>query len=316
MVVGAVLDQDGKPICCEMWPGNTADVKTLIPVVDRIRNRFHIGRFCMVADRGMISEETMNELDQREIPYILGARMRKLKEIREEVLARAGRYREVYPEGKSSKDPAPLKAKEVWVDKHRYILCLNVKQARKEALDRQVMVDVLKQQLKKNPKALIGNKGYRKYLKLDRDHLRLDQDKIDGEERFDGKWVLKTNTSLPPEQVALKYKELWQVEQVFREVKSVLETRPVFHKCDETIRGHVFCSFLALVLRKELDRRLDQTGHCFEWADIKQDLKSLQEIVIEEHGKSLVVRSECKGTCGKVFQSVGVAIPPTIREIS
>lgn len=109
MVVGAVLDEDGKPICCEMWPGNTADVKTLILVVDRIRTRFHIGRFCVVADRGMISEETMDELDQREIPYILGARMRKLKEIREEVMPRAGRYREVHPEGKSSKDPAPLK---------------------------------------------------------------------------------------------------------------------------------------------------------------------------------------------------------------
>ncbi len=254
MVVGAVLDEDGNPICCEMWPGNTADVKTLIPVVDRIRSRFHIGRFCMVADRGMISEETMNELDQRKIPYILGARMRKVKEIRDEVLSRAGRYTEVHSEGRSSKDPAPLKVKDVRVDNHRYILCLNVKQARKEALDRQVIVDTLKKQLKKNPKALIGNRGYRKYLKLDRDHLRLDQDKIDGEERFDGKWVLRTNTSLSPEQVALKYKELWQVEQVFREVKSVLETRPVFHKCDETIRGHVFCSFLALVLRKELDR--------------------------------------------------------------
>jgi transposase len=316
MVVGVVLDEKGKPICCEMWPGNTADVKSLIPVVDRIRKRFHIGRFCMVADRGMISEETMKELDQRELPYILGARMRKLKEIREEVLPRAGRYREVYPEGKSSKDPAPLKVKEVRVDDHRYILCLNVKQARKEALDRHLIVDALREQLKRNPKALIGNKGYRKYLKLDRDHLRLDQDKIDEEDRFDGKWVLRTTTSLSSEQVALKYKELWQVEQVFREVKSVLETRPVFHKCDETIRGHVFCSFLALVLRKELDRRLDQAGHCFEWADIKQDLKSLQEIIIEEDGKSLVVRSECKGSCGKVFQSVGVAIPPTIREIS
>ena len=170
---------------------HTADVKTLIPVVDRIRSRFHIGRFYVVADRGMISEETMNELDQREIPYILGTRMRKLKEIREEVLARAGRYREVYPEGKTSKDPVPLKVKEVWVDQHRYILCLNEKQARKEALDRQVIVDALKEQLKKNPKSLIGNKGYRKYLKLDRGHLRLDQDKIDGEERFNGKWVLR-----------------------------------------------------------------------------------------------------------------------------
>ena len=315
MVVGAVLDDDGKPICCEMWPGNTADVKTLIPVVDRIRNRFQIGRFCIVADRGMISNETMRELDQRKIPYILGSRMRKVKEIREEVLSRAGRYTEVHPEGQSSKDPSPLKVKEVWVDSHRYILCLNVKQARKEALDRQSMVDALKERLKKDPKSLIGNKGYRRYLKLDRDHLCLNQDKIDAEERFDGKWVLKTNTSLSPEQTALKYKELWQVEQVFREVKSVLQTRPVFHKCDKTIRGHVFCSFLALALRKELDRRLDQAGHCFEWADIKQDLKSLQEIVIEEHSKSLAVRSECKRTCGKVFQSVGVAIPPTIREI-
>lgn len=96
-----------------MSVGICLQVLTSIPVVDRIRNRFHIGRFCVVADRGMISEETMNELDQREIPYILGARMRKLKEIREEVMPRAGRYREVYPEGKSSKDPAPLKVKEV-----------------------------------------------------------------------------------------------------------------------------------------------------------------------------------------------------------
>jgi len=117
------------------------------------------------------------------------------------------------------------------------------------------------------------------------------------------------------ETVALKYKELWQVEQVFRDMKSILETRPIYHQIDETIRGHVFCSFLALVLRKELDRRLDKAGHRFEWADIKQDLKSLQEITIEEKGKRLAIRSECRGVCGKVFQSVGVAIPPTIREV-
>jgi transposase len=126
---------------------------------------------------------------------------------------------------------------------------------------------------------------------------------------------LKTNTDLSPEQVALKYKEFWQVEQVFRDVKSVLETRPIFHQKDETIRGHVFCSFLALVLRKELDRRLEKEGHSLEWSDIKQDLKSLQEITIEDNGKCLSIRSKCKGTCGKVFQAVGVAIPPTIREI-
>jgi transposase len=315
MVVGAILDDQGKPVCCELWPGNTADVTTLIPVIDRLRNRFHIGRFCIVADRGMVSNKTIGELDERNIPYILGARMRKVRKIREEALSRGGRYQEVYPEGISSKDPSPLKVKEVGVDKDRYIVCLNPRQARKDAADRHLIIDALKEKLAKNPKALIGNKGFRKYLKMEREHLSLNQKKVEEEARFDGKWVLKTNTDLSASQVALKYKELWQVEHVFRDVKSVLETRPIFHKRDETIRGHVFCSFLALVLRKELDRRLEQTGLSFEWKDIKQDLKGLQEILIEDQGKPLAIRSECKGTCGKVFQAVGVALPPTIREL-
>jgi phenylalanyl-tRNA synthetase alpha subunit len=105
-------------------------------------------------------------------------------------------------------------------------------------------------------------------------------------------------------------------QQVFRDMKSVLDTRPIFHQLDETIRGHVFCSFLALVIRKELDRRLEKAGHCFEWADIKQDLKALQEITIEDRGKMLAIRSECLGTCGKIFQAVGVAVPSTIREVA
>jgi transposase len=116
--------------------------------------------------------------------------------------------------------------------------------------------------------------------------------------------------------VALKYKELWQVEQAFRDMKSVLDTRPIFHQRDETIRGHVFCSFLALVLIKELYRRLDAAGHDFEWADIVQDLSTLEEITLEDAGKKLAIRSACKGVCGKVFRAVGVAMPVTIREIS
>jgi transposase len=127
--------------------------------------------------------------------------------------------------------------------------------------------------------------------------------------------VLTTNTTLSAEHVALKYKELWQVEQVFRDIKSILATRPVFHQRDETIRGHVFSSFLALVLKKELDRRLHTAGHSFEWADIKQDLKALQETTIEDEGKRLAIRSQCLGTAGKVFRAVGVAIPATIREL-
>lgn len=317
MIVGVVLDDSGMPLCCEMWPGNTADVTTLIPVVERIRNRFHVARFCVVADRGMISRDTLKVLEDpaSKIPYILGERMRNVKEVRGEVLSRAGRYREVHPEGKPGKDPSPLKVKDVVVDERRYIVCLNEKQARKDALDRDAILESLREQLKGGEKSLIGNKGYRKYLKIEKESMAIDMDKVKEEVRFDGKWVLRTNTKWSAEKVGLKYKELWQVEHAFRDIKSTFETRPIFHRTDETIRGHVFCSFLALVLRKELTRRLEAAGNSFEWAEIKQDLKALQETVIEEGGKRLAVRSQCRGTCGKVFQSVGVAIPPTIREI-
>jgi transposase len=315
MVVGVVLDNRGKPVCCEMWPGNTTDVKSLIPVTDRIRSRFQVGQFCVVADRGMISSNTVKELQGGEIPYILGARMRKVTQIKREVLSRSGRYREVRPESRIQKDPSPLRVKEVLLEGKRYIVCLNPRQARKDAQDRQSIVDSLQEKLKANPKGLIGNKGYRRYLKMEKESVSIDQDKIEYESRFDGKWVLLTNTDLSADEVALKYKELWQVEQAFRDIKSILETRPVYHKREENIRGHVFCSFLALVLRKELERRLEEAGHCFEWVDIKQDLKALQEVIIQENDTSLALRTQCAGGCGKIFQAVGVAIPPTIREL-
>jgi hypothetical protein len=234
MIVSTVLDDYGNPICCEIWPGNITDVTTLIPVVDRVKNRFHINRFCVVADRGMISTNTLKELEDpdRNIPYILGARMRRVNEVKLDVLSRGGRYREVYPEGKSSKDPAPLKVKDVRVNDNRYIVCQNSKQARKDAAERAAIVQALEDQIKKGPKSMIGNKGYRKYLKISRGSVAIDQDKIEVDSRFDGKWVLKTNTDLPAEQVALKYKELWQVEHVFKDLKSTLETRPVFHQRD------------------------------------------------------------------------------------
>ena len=113
-MVGAVLDNEGRPVCCELWPGSTADVKSLIPVVDRLRERFSIHQICIVADRGKISQKTMGQLenDERKCDYyILGARLRLVKEIKQDVFSRAGRYRVVNPVRTKSKDPSPLKVK-------------------------------------------------------------------------------------------------------------------------------------------------------------------------------------------------------------
>jgi transposase len=317
MIVGAVIDNHGRPICCELWPGNTADVNALIPITRRMQERFNIRQFCIVSDRGMISAETLRVLESPDntIPYILGVRMRKVKDVKMTALSQGGRYKEIYPYSESKKGPAPLKVKEVFVNGNRYIICVNERQAFKDINDRNAIISSLKEQLKKGPKTLIGNKGYRKYLKIEKQSVSIDFEKVKYESRFDGKWVLRTNTDLPAEQIALKYKELWQVERVFRDVKSVLETRPIYHQNDATIRGHVFCSFLALMLRKELLNRLDKHGVYFEWDDIKRDLERLQEITIEENEKQFAVRSQCTGSCGIVMQAIGVSAPPTIREL-
>jgi hypothetical protein len=318
MVVGAVLDGQGRPICCELWPGNTTDVTTLIPVVDRLRSRFGVRRVCVVADRGMISRETIEALerDERGWQYILGARMRSQNEVRDEVLSRAGRYRVVHPRRVQSDDPSPLKVKEVWVDARRYVVCLNEDEARQDAADREAIVAALREQLRSGDKSLVGNKGYRRYLSGGPSHFRIDEAKVAEDARYDGKWVLRTNTDLDSAEVALQYKQLWMVEQWFRSCKTLLQTRPIFHRCDETIRGHVFCSFLALVLRQELQARLEERGHEFEWADVIGDLDRLQVVEVEQDGKRFLLRTEAQGTCGKVFQVVGVALPPTVQQVS
>ncbi|MDP7292513.1 MAG: IS1634 family transposase [Verrucomicrobiota bacterium] len=315
MVVGMVLDNEGRPVCSEMWPGNTTDVKTLLPIVERLRTRFHIGTVCIVADRGMISQDTIQTLEKTEgVDYILGVRMRNSKEAKQEVLSRGGRYREVYPKSADPKAPSPLKVKEVRVGGRRYIVCHNEDQAAKDAADRDAIVKSLEDQLKGGDKKFVGNKGFRKFLKsAGKAHFEVDYDKAREEERYDGKWVLRTSTQLSAKDAALKYKQLWMVEDIFRTTKSMLDTRPIWHKCDETIRGHVFCSYLALALRVALRERLEAKGWKLEWSDVIRDLGQLLEVAITVQGKGYVIRTETKGVAGKVAQACGVALPPTLR---
>ncbi|MBS3770475.1 MAG: hypothetical protein V5A59_08060 [Bacteroidales bacterium] len=149
---------------------------------------------------------------------------------------------------------------------------------------------------------MIGNKGYRKYLKVKKDSMQINTAKVKEKKRYDGKWVLTRSLDMASEEVALKYKELWRmVEHIFCDVKSILESRPIFHKVDETIRGHVFCSFLALVLKKELERRLEANGQNLEWFQVKQDPKSVKEITIEESSSRIKLRTQARGSCHAIF---------------
>jgi hypothetical protein len=267
------------------------------------------------ADRGMISRETIAELqhEDRSCRYILGARMRKVKEIREVVLEDPTPFEEVHGPRESSEDPAPLQVKEVWIEDRRYIVCFNPERAAKDRADREAILESLDEQLDRGDNSLVGNKGYRKFLKAGEPHSTIDWEKAEADARFDGLWVLQTDLDLPPAEVALKYKELWQVEDLFRSVKSVLRTRPIDHQRDDTIRGHVFSSFLALVLLHELDRRMQARGFSYEWARLRQDLDALEQVHLECAGRDVIVRSIPRGAAGKALQAAGVALGPAVQ---
>src|SRR5215475_11847310 len=249
----------------------------------------------------------------RRLLYILGVRERSDKLVRELVLDDPAPF-VPFTMSKRGKQ-AEFEAKTVMLAGRRYIVCRNHQEAEKDAADRASILAALERQLAKGDKALVGNTGFRRYLKtISQDHFAIDPDKVEEEKRFDGIFVLRTNTELNPLEAMLCYKQLWTVEQTFRTAKHLLSTRPIFHKLDDTIRGHVFCSFLALVLKKALEDRIAALARSGSWPQIIADLDSLTETEIEHDGKRFVVRSAPRPAASLALRAAGVALPPTVRE--
>jgi len=314
MIVGVVIDAAGRPVCSEMWPGNTADVSVLIPVIDRLRSRFAIGRVCVVADRGMISAPTITALEERGLEYVLGARERTDSLVRTVVLA-ADRPFTPLCIPRAGGEETQLFIKEVQVEGRRYIVCRNEAEVEKDAADRAAIIAALDQQLKRGDKALIGNSAYRRYLRATaKKAFEIDIGKVAEEARYDGLFVLRTNARITPLQAVLRYRDLIQVEQLFRTAKALMRTRPIYHSSDAAIRGHVFCSFLALILRKELDERCRAAGFRPAWGDVLRDLDRLQDVTITKDGRQMTLRTPATGVSGPLFKAARMALPPNVRD--
>src|ERR1051325_3533618 len=314
MIVGVVIDAAGRPVCSEMWPGTTADVSVLVPVIDRLRRRFAIGRVCVVADRGMISAPTIAALEERGLEYVLGARERTDSLVRTVVLADDRPFTPLCIPRASGAE-TQLFIKEVQAEGQRYIVCRNEAEAEKDAADRHAIVEALEQQLKRGAKALIGNSAYRRYLRTTaKKAFEIDPGKLAEEARYDGLFVLRTNARITPLQAVLRYRDLIQVEQLFRTAKALMRTRPIYHSSDAAIRGHVFCSFLALILRKELDERCRNAGFRPEWGDVLRDLDRLQEVTITKDGRAMTLRTPATGVIGPLFQAGRMALSANVRD--
>jgi Transposase DDE domain len=326
LVVCIIMGRDGFPISSEVWPGNTVDVTTVKQIVATLQKRFHIRKVVLVCDRGFVSAANLRRIRKAGMHYIVGMRMRNVNEVRHEVLSRPGRYHKVAEN---------LDVKEVWVGRQRYIVCRNQQEVERDRQQRESMLRKLEETIATGQvKSLVGNKGYRTFLRIDSGSVSLNRDRIQEDARYDGKFVLRTSTEMPSAEVATAYKSLWELEALNRTFKDVIETRPVYHHITRRVKAHVFGSFLALLLGTTLRKRLhdrfeSEARECsrallpeqahdtqvepIPWLDLLRDMESLQAIKLTLNGKTFLHRTEFTGCLARVFDALGIRPPPRLQ---
>ncbi len=310
IVLCVAVDRQGWPVAWDILPGRTADPRAFAAMIAKLRERFHIGRVVVVADRGMISKDAVALLTgHATLPFdfILGCRMRRQKEVSDAVLARAGRFHTVADN---------LEVKEVVVDGRRYVVCRNPDEARKDARARSAILAKLEATLAHGPKAVIGNKGFARFVRVQKGSVSIDLAAVEADARYDGKFVLRTSTALPAAEVARAYKSLWRVERTFREEKSTLEVRPIFHHRDDTSIGHIVACFLALRLEVDLQRRLDQRQVEVSWPDLMRDLDEVRAVELTLDRVRYRLRTDLHGSAHHAFAAAGVRPPPLVVPLS
>lgn len=306
VVIGVLMTKDGFPVAHQVFPGNTADIDTFKLALEDIQKRFNIDRVIVVADRGMISNELIKEIEKAGLSYIFGIKMRRSKKV-EAVLKQPGDYLKVEEN---------LKVKEVQYKGERYVICFNPLQAERDRNKREEIVKSLTKKLKQGPKSLVNNRGYRRYLNIQRTDVKIDQEKIASETKYDGKYILRTNTKLTNKEVAQSYKSLWKIERSFRELKSGLELRPIYHFTDTRVKGHIMICFLALVMETALCRKLKEIGSTFSYADILEDLKEIRAVEITIEDKRFIARTEMMGNAYDAFKALRIRPPDLLKEIA
>jgi transposase len=316
--VGLAVTRDGLPVRCWIFPGNPVDVTTVEQVKADLRG-WQLGRCVFVGDAGMVSAENLEHLAAGGGRYLLGTRLKAGDEVTKTVLNRPGRYRPVREN---------LRVKEVWVPhrdagerRRRYVVCFNPQEAERQRRHRARVVQLLEAELTAlqhtgvdHPKRaceLMASLRFRPYLRqLKGGRLRLDRRAIRTTARYDGKFVVTSNDdTLTAEDMALGYTQLLRVEQSWRELKSGIRLRPVFHWVAHRIHAHVRLSVLSLLLERVAEQACQDT-----WRNIRDQLEPLKVAVFRTPHGRLVQTSELRPETRKVLNHLKITPPPLLLE--
>jgi len=328
IVIGLAVTRTGIPVRVWCWPGNTQDQTVLAEVKDDLR-AWKLGRVITVVDRGFSAADNLAYLRRAGGHYIAGMRMRDGNDLVDQALSRQGRYQQVRDN---------LRVKEVRLDgaEQRWVICLNPDQAqrdqakRDEAIGRiQAELDRIRAQRDRDRTRQLADKARRKteaaHVRAEcalRDHptlgrwlrqqpngrLVIDRAKVKAEARLDGKYLLATSDpDLSAEDVALGYKNLLEAERGFRDLKSQLLLRPVFHRLEHRIRAHVLLCWLALLLTRVAERTCEQS-----WRRIERETSRLAQVTLAGEAGTIVQTTPLRPTQRAIYQALSIDPPPRV----
>jgi hypothetical protein len=315
VVIGMAVTRDGIPLRVWCWPGNTADSALIRQVKDDMRG-WTLSRVVWVADRGFTSAENRRYLRKGGNHYIIGERLRSGSAEAEAALSRQGRYQEVAEN---------LRVKEVRIaEDERFVICHNPEGAERDAAIRARMIAQLKEAidgtdaLGKDKRAelrgVISTKpGLNRYLRVTPGGLlRVDASKAKAEENLDGKYLLRTSDpKMTAEDIALGYKQLLEVERGWRDLKQVIDLRPVYHRKEERIRAHVILCWLALLLARVAENACGAT-----WPELRRQLDRIQVGTFTGPAGTFRQRTEISPGQAAILEQLAIDQPPRIYQLT
>ena len=315
VVIGMAVTRNGIPLRVWCWPGNTADSALIRQVKDDTRD-WSLSRVVWVADRGFTSAENRRYLRRGGNHYIIGERLRSGSAEAGAALSRQGRYQEV---------AANLRVKEVRIaEDERFVICHNPEGAERDAAIRARLIAQLKElidgtdALGKDKRAelrgVISTKpGLNRYLRVTPGGLlRIDAAKAKAEENLDGKYLLRTSDpKMTAEDIALGYRQLLEVERGWRDMKQVIDLRPVYHRKEERIRAHVILCWLALLLARIAENATGDT-----WPQLRRQLDRIAVGTFTGPAGTYRQRTEISPAQAPILQQLGIDPPPRIYQLT
>jgi transposase len=301
IMLGLIISQDDIPLGYELFPGNTYEGNTVKTMIERLKEKYKIEKIVFVADKGILSEKVLLELETAGYEYIVSYKIAAMPKKDHERILDKQDYTKVNED---------LQTKEIQHKGRRLILGHSQKRAGRDRHMREELLKKLEKIIAKDKKSIIANSAQKKYLNITGCTVNIDNQKVEKQSQWDGYFGFITNNQeMKSQEILHAYRLLWQIEESFRCMKSTLDLRPVYHWTERRIEGHIMLCFLSFYVLRVMQRQWISSGIDLSPAKVMENLSEIRAIELKTDKQSIYARTEIVGLNNQIFRALGVKIP-------